>query len=315
MSKKVSVQITFVVCGVWACCACAAGFLPTSDQVLSPTYKGGMAVGEIIEVTTLKKEGDKITGVIRMKISEVIGGSIKLGEVQIDFSRRTSGDTPFDYRNPWAHIEPRVELQVIATLTEQKSVQGWYWAETVALLEKVSKEYLHGQRQIAALLKIENIKDRLTAMDSLEFRIQLPNVQTFILKQIAQFKNPSIAIDQIAPIFHNTQCDYGVRWQAGVLIRHLMFDLTSGQENRQAIDTLTKGLQDPTAGIRDLCLQSLKYVAACEDPERGTFKINQRVIDAIESLLKTEKNESVRKHALAVQKHIRDVLAKMKSGR
>jgi hypothetical protein len=62
-------------------------------------------------------------------------------------------------------------------------------------------------------------------------------------------------------------------------------------------------------------LQSLKYVAAREAPERGTFKINQRVIDAIKNLLKTEKSENVRKQALEVQKHIRDVLTKMKIGR
>jgi hypothetical protein len=311
-------QIVVVVCAALACQVWAGEgqSYSVSRQSLSPTYKGGIIVGEIMEVTASKEERNnlsRVSGVIRLKITEAIGGSIKPGEVQVDFSRQIGGVVR--YPSAWQRIEPRVGLQVVAELHEQESNKGRYQASAAAPLDKVDKDYLQGDRQIAALLKIENVKDRLAVMDRLDFKAQPRNVQIFILEQTAHFKEPSIGLEQLSRVFHDTQHEYVVRWNAGSFIHELLFDRTTGQDNTQAVDALIKGLQDPNPDIRGFSLDALKYIAAREDPLKGTFKINQHTIDEIENCVKREKNEKVRKRALEVQQHIRSILAKMRSGR
>ncbi len=315
MRKGILIQIVVIVCVALACPTWAAEgqSYSTSRQALSPTYKGGIVIGEIMEVSALKQEGNKVNGVIRLKITEVIGGSIKPGEVQVDFERRTG--VVILYTPGFQYVEPHVGLQVVVQLTEHPSIKGRYQALAAAPLDKVDKDRLQGDRQIAALLKIENVKDRLAAMDKLDLKTQPRNVQIFILEQAAHFKEQATALEQLSRVFHDTQYEYVVRWEAGSFIHELLFDHTTGRENSRALDALLKGLQDPHPGIRRFCLDALKYIAAREDPERGTFKTNQRVIDAIENCVKTEKDAAVRRRALEVQQHIHDILAKMKNRR
>lgn len=316
MRKGISMPIVVIVGVALACPTWAAEgqSYSTSTQSLSPSYKGGIVVGEIMGISALKEEGNKVRGVIRLKITEVIGGSIKPGEVEVDFERQKGGIV-WLYPTGWQYVEPRVGLQVVVQLTEHPSIKGRYQALAAAPLDKVDKDRLQGDRQIAALLKIENVKDRLAAMDKLDLKTQPRNVQIFILEQAAHFNQQTAALEQLSRVFHDTQYEYVVRLNAGSFICELLFDDTTGQYNSQALDALIKGLQDSHPGIRRFCLDALKYTAAREDPERGTFKTNQRVIDAIENCVKTEKDEGVRRLALEVQRHIQSILAKMKSKR
>lgn len=274
----------------------------SSDLAMAQQQEGvSLVVAEIVDMkVTVKKEeiGESRSGTILLNVTEVIEGSLKPGEVLIQYTRtppRTGG-----YPQAWYWVEPRIGMKLLLEIQKDKADLESRSAKSAIPIDKLPEGVLDAKRKIASLRAIRDPAERLRAIDAVAFRSEHPVVQTFIM-------------EQVAAVFRDTGYDYWVRLKAASQLRWLSISppVYGTVDEEIAISAWVQGLQDPTVGIRDMSLQCLSGKAAGEMLGGSVFRINAKVVLAINDLVKTEKDERLRQKAVKIQDDILSILAKI----